>query len=132
VWDFAEGRVREAAAVVIGVHHAHDDHILAGLEQVGHVEVEGQVAAFVLAHAPPVQPDDGVIIDGAKVQDRRLAVEVAVEIEAPAIPGRAAVLAQVVELRLPRHRHLRRAPSLDRENIVAVAGVDLKVPRAVQ
>src|SRR3546814_18857172 len=52
--------------VVLG---AHDEAVLvAGGDELGHLEGERNVAALVAARVPPVHPDVGAVVDGAEVQ----------------------------------------------------------------
>ena len=77
------------------------------MKAVGHIELEGQVSALVLAHLMAVEPDCGEVVHCPEVEHEAggLTIRASLrQIEVPAIPGHPAVVSQVFELGLPGAR----------------------------
>jgi hypothetical protein len=94
---------------VLGVVLGADDDLVRPLraEQIGDVAAEGGVAAFVVAGVAAVDPDRGLVVDGAEAEHQPLAFAQRGCLEATAIPDRAGELlvADAAERRLRREGH---------------------------
>ena len=128
--NLAEGGVREAAAVVVGIFDTHDQQIFPRLQQRGHLEIEGQIAAGMFADKLSVQPDRGTVVDRTEMQMSSLSSTRPGK--AASIPGHPAGPPQIGKLRLPGHRHLCHTPLSQRVQALPVAGIKLKLPAAIQ
>jgi hypothetical protein len=67
VGHLAESIVGKRRPIIGWIFDAHQKLVLTRSERIGDVELKGQVAAFVFANQPPVQPNLGEVIDCAEV-----------------------------------------------------------------
>jgi hypothetical protein len=69
VRDLGKGKLRKALLVLVGVDHAHNQFVstVEANGRVGH-ELEGQIAALVVAQVLAVEPDASVVIDRAEAK----------------------------------------------------------------
>jgi hypothetical protein len=110
VRNLGERKLGRRVLVVARIDHPHEQLVgRARAQRVGDVELERQVAAFVLTHTAAVEPHRGVVVHGAELEPlHRRARGAALDGghgELQAIPGGAAVAAKVVELGLPGPRN---------------------------
>jgi hypothetical protein len=142
--DFGEGELGKEIGVVARINDP-DHQLIRSITAKAprDIEVKRQVATFVLANLPPVEPDRREVVDSSKVEvpggwtvlsgcrDLRPPVR---QIEEPPIPGDATVVAQVLVLSLPGSGN----PDLSRFSVTqrgggeTLLGIGIELPLAVQ
>ena len=144
VRDLGEGVFGEELLVTARVDDPDHQLVRRLLQDVGDVDLEGEVSAFVAAHLPSVEPDGGRVVHRAEMQEvpggavalsaARLAGLSGNRVEAEPIPCHAGVVAEIVELRLPGAGNPDRAGLLLRTQAVGTEsslGVRVELPLSV-
>ncbi len=104
--------------------------------EAGDLEGEGQVAAHMLTQVFAVQPDPGVIDRRAEAQVDAAAGPARIELEFGLVPGRAEVVAGVVEQVIPAAGHRDRAGARRQAGfepaggLALVIGIQVEAPEA--
>jgi hypothetical protein len=116
--DLGEAELGEKIRIVSRIDHS-DDQLVGSIWPKGSrdVQLEGQIATFVLSDLSAVEPDRREIIDGAEVEQRDRVGGAADHIERPPIPGYSGVIAEVLELSLPGARDCNATSLLRAEGI---------------
>jgi hypothetical protein len=111
VRDLGKGGVRVAIGLARGQGHANL-HLVLARDIVPEDELEGQIAALMRADQPPIKADFRAVADRPEKQDNLLPVPVLRDHDALTIDGRATLMPEIAEERLPGSGNLRDAPSL--------------------
>ena len=97
---------REAGRRPKSDRNPHDEFLGPGrFQSIGHVEAEGVVSTLVSAQLVSVDPDRGLPIDGAEMEQHPFVVPIRHNFERAAVPDMAGFLHDARQSRLDRKRH---------------------------
>ena len=111
-------------ARVLGVVDPNDHDVLIGLQRLGDVDLEREVATAVVAAFDSVDVDRGVVVDRAEPKEGSLSVGNGIDVDRGSVPRDPGVISEFVEF-LPRRGHR------NRESVTVVGPLVGVVPLVV-